>query len=101
MKTSAVWGGFATVSQFLPGVVLGPIAGWMADRNDRRILLIVSQVLQLALALLLWVAWLAGLRSPLGFIGLVAANGIVFGMTMPSCQAFVTELVPRDDLLNA
>src|SRR5438477_3293545 len=74
MKTSAVWVGIATVSQFMPGVILGPVAGWMADRYDRRRLLLVSQVMQLLLALALWAAWVAGLRSPAGFVGLVALN---------------------------
>src|SRR5437868_6770754 len=101
MHTSAVWVGIATLSQFLPAVILGPVAGWMADRYDRRRLLLVSQVMQLLLALALWAAWVAGLRSPAGFVGLVALNGVVFGMTMASWQAYVTELVPREDLLNA
>src|SRR3954470_2195264 len=101
MHTSAVWVGIATVSQFLPGVVLGPVAGWMADRFNRRVLLLVSQVVQLLLALALWAAWMAGLRDPLGFVALVALNGVVFGITMASWESFVTELVPRADLLNA
>ena len=101
MHTSAVWVGIATISQFLPGVILGPLAGWMADRFNRRVLLLVSQVVQLVLALALWAAWVAGLRDPFGFVALVALNGVVFGITMASWQSFVTELVPRSDLLNA
>jgi MFS family permease len=34
-------------------------------------------------------------------VALVAGGGLAFGATMPSWQAFLTELVPRDDLLNA
>src|SRR5437763_5169155 len=88
MHTSAVWVGIATLSQFLPAVILGPVAGWMADRFDRRRLLLLSQVLQLLLALALWAAWVAGLRGPAGFVGLVALNCVAFGMTMASWQAY-------------
>src|SRR5947207_15560820 len=62
MHTSSVWVGIATISQFLPGVLLGPVAGYIADRFDRRRVLLLSQVVQLLLALLLWVVWEAGLR---------------------------------------
>ena len=101
MKTSSVWVGIATVSQFLPGVILGPVAGYIADHFDRRRVLLLSQVIQLLLALLLWAVWQSGLRSPLGFIAIVSLNGVVFGVTMATWQAFVTQLVPREELLNA
>src|SRR5436190_4331000 len=97
MHTSSVWVGIATISQFLPGVLLGPVAGYIADRFDRRRVLLLSQVVQLLLALLLWAVWEAGLRSPVGFVAIVSLNGCVFGITMASWQAFVTELVPREE----
>ncbi|MDQ1397321.1 MAG: hypothetical protein QOG64_2580 [Acidimicrobiaceae bacterium] len=101
MNTSSVWVGIATISQFLPSVILGPIAGWLADRFERKRVLLISQLVQLLLALLLWGAWQTGLRSPTAFVGLVALSGAVFGVTAASWQAFVSELVPREDLLNA
>ena len=42
MHTSAMWVGMATVSHFLPGVVLGPYAGAFADRFPRRTVILIA-----------------------------------------------------------
>lgn len=98
---SATWVGIAAFSGLFPSVVLGPLAGWLADRVDRRRLLLASQSAQGCVALLLWAAWAAGVREPSALVGLLALNGVVHGLAMPTWQAFVTDLVPRRDLLNA
>src|SRR5215472_13756546 len=89
---SAGWVGFAAFAS---------LAASLADRIDRRRLLAWSQVVQGLLAMALWGAWIAHWRSPGLLIGIITVNGAVFGCTMPSWQAFLTELVPREDLLNA
>jgi len=98
---SAVWVGLAAFLGLFPGVILGPVAGPLADRLPRRQLLLWSQVVQASLAFALWGSWEAGFRSPGLLLGLIGLNGLVFGGTMPAWQAFVAELVPRDELLNA
>ena len=40
---SAFWVGFATFAQFVPQMVLGPLGGSIADRSDRRKVLIITQ----------------------------------------------------------
>jgi MFS family permease len=98
---SAVWVGLAAFVQFIPAVVLGPLAGSLADRFPRRTLLLWSQVGQGLLALGLWAAWVGHARRPLVLLLLVGLNGLVAGLAVPAWQAFVSELVPRADLLNA
>lgn len=98
---NASWVGIAAFVQLFPTVVVGPWAGALADRRPRRQVLIVTQILQGVLALALWAAWVAGVRTPLWIVVLLALGGLVQGATMPSWQAFVGELVPREDLLNA
>src|SRR5205823_1894756 len=98
---SATWVGFAAFCQLFPGVVLGPVAGWLADRFERRKLLLLGQVAQALLALALWWAWVSDLRDPRLLVVLLTLNGAAFGVIMPAWQAFVTELVPRRALLNA
>jgi MFS family permease len=49
----------------------------------------------------LWLAWASGVRSPWAIIGLNALTGVVAGLNVPSWQAFVPSLVPRDELLSA
>ena len=101
LTESAAWLGVASVMQFGPFVITGPIGGALADRYDRRTILIITQSGQALAAFALWGAWTAGVRSPMAIMGIVFANGLVAGLTIPAWQAFVSELVPREHLLNA
>ena len=98
---SAFWVGLATFTQFLPVMLLGPLAGSIADRFDRRRVLLTTQSLMAAAALALWLAWSQGVRSPVAILALVAVAGIFAGVNIPSWQSFVNDLVPREDLLSA
>jgi MFS family permease len=98
---SAFWVGLATFTQFLPAMVLGPLAGSIADRFDRRRVLLVTQSLLALAALALWAVWSSGVRNPVAILGLVAVAGIFAGINIPSWQSFVNDLVPRNDLLSA
>lgn len=97
----ARWVGVAAFLQFSPSVVLGPLSGSFADRFQRRKLILVTQSLMAVLAFALWGMWEAGVRSPWALVTVIALGGVVAGLTIPAWQAFVSELVPRDDLLNA
>jgi MFS family permease len=98
---SASWVGFAAFMQFIPGVLLGPLAGSLADRFQRRTVLLVSQGLAAVVAFVLWAVFQTGGATPGVIVALVAVNGMVFGIGIASWQAFVTELVPREHILNA
>jgi MFS family permease len=93
--------GAATFMQFLPVMLLGPLAGSIADRFDRRRVLIATQSLMALAGLALWIVWAAGVRSPGAVLALVALSGVFAGVNIPSWQAFVNDLVPREDLLSA
>ncbi|HWW53191.1 MAG TPA: MFS transporter, partial [Acidimicrobiales bacterium] len=101
LTRSGAWVGLAAFAGLFPGVIVGPFAGSLADRIERRKLLLWSQVVQAVLALMLWGVWEAGLRRPGLLLLLIGANGLVFGGTIPAWQAFVASLVPREELLNA
>jgi len=98
---SASWVGLTAFVQLFPSMLLAPLAGALAERLERRRVLIVSNAVQALLAFALWWVWVAGVRSPTVMVLLVGCGGLAFGAVMPSWQAFLTELVPRDDLLNA
>lgn len=97
----ARWVGVAAFLQFSPSVVLGPVSGSLADRFQRRRVILVTQSMMAVLAFTLWGMWSAGVRSPWALIAIITLGGVVSGLTIPAWQAFVTELVPRDELLNA
>lgn len=98
---SAFWVGLATFTQFIPVMLLGPLAGSIADRFDRRRVLFTTQSLMALAAFALWAAWSSGVRSPFAILGLVALSGVLAGINIPSWQSFVNDLVPREDLLSA
>ena len=90
---SAFW-----VAQTLPTFVMGPIAGPVADRFDRRKVLILASSAQAAAALLFL---LAGHGMPwIVFVaqGGVTALGSFFG---PAAQAGIPNIVEEEDLATA
>ncbi len=99
---SAFMLGLIAFSGQIPMLVLSPLGGTLADRLDRRKLLIVTQLLAMVVA-----TWLAVLAYTGGFSPwvLVAAS-IVMGsssaMEMPTRQAFILDIVhDRSHATNA
>jgi len=98
---SALWVGASVAAQFLPMVVLSPFGGSLADHLPRRRILIVMQTAMALVALAMWLVWTVNLRDPLLLLALVALIGALNGISMPSWQGFIHDLVPREDLLSA
>ncbi len=85
----------------IPVFLLAPAGGLFADRHDRRRILLVTQAVSMMLALGLGVLTLSG-RIEVWHVATIAALlGVVNGFDIPTRQAFVTELVGRQDLVNA
>src|SRR5215813_7772753 len=57
---SSAWVGITTAARILPEVVLGPLGGVLADRHDRRTVMISSDVLRAASMAALALVALAG-----------------------------------------
>ena len=95
------WVGFAGFSQFAAMAIVAPVAGMVADYYSRRRILMVSQSLMGLVAVAMALAWMQGVRSPAAYVALAAASGLAGGLNLPVWQAFVSELVPRELLLNA
>jgi MFS family permease len=85
----------------LPSLVLGPWGGAIADRVDLRKLLIVTQAIFGVLAGLLWGLAAAGSASVHLIITINVIGGFVQIVDSPARQAFVSRLVPADDLASA
>jgi len=101
LTESAAWVGFTGFARMAPMALVSPIAGALADRYDRRKLLIVTQSLQAAATGLLMIMWIAGNRTAIVYAGLSALAGVFGGLNLPAWKAFVSDLVPRERLLNA
>ncbi|MXY09073.1 MAG: MFS transporter [Acidimicrobiaceae bacterium] len=95
------WVGLAGFAQFAAMAMVAPAAGVVADHYSRRRILMISQSFMGVVAVVMALAWIQGVRSPAAYVALAAASGVGGGLNLPVWQAFVSELVPRDLLLNA
>jgi len=93
--------GFVSALQFLPMLVLGAWGGLLADRTDKRRVLMVTQALIGLLALVLGAVILAS-HVQLWMVYAVAfLLGLVTAIDNPARQSFVMEMVGRRQLTNA
>lgn len=101
LTQKSVWVGLAGFAQFIPSFLLGPLGGSLADRLDRRRVLLGTQSMMALAAFLLWGTWAAGWRNPWLILSITALTGVFSGLMIPSWQAFVPSLVPKADLASA
>jgi MFS family permease len=87
--------------QFAPVLVLGPWAGLIADRSDKRRLLLIVQTLAMAQSFVL--AALAFTHDPpvLAIYAVALAGGFCTAFDNPTRRSFVVEMVPESDMQNA
>jgi MFS family permease len=84
-----------------PVLVLGPYAGYVADKYDRRRILIITQTAAMVLAFILSALTLTHLIHEWHLFALATCLGIVNAFDMPARQAFIVQVVEREDLVNA
>lgn len=100
-KAAAFQLGLIGVAQFLPLLVLTPIAGWVADRFDRRIVSAAAIMLDVANALALgWMTAHDSLSLPALFT-VAALHGVVRTFNGPSLSSIAPNLVPAEILPRA
>ncbi|MBC7290418.1 MAG: MFS transporter [Actinotalea sp.] len=98
---SGVAVGITTALQFAPILVLSAWAGLLADRLDRRKLLIGTQVAQGVLAAGLGVLVLSGAAQLWHVYVFAGLLGCVSAIDAPVRQTFVADMVPPERLSNA
>jgi MFS family permease len=77
------------------------LAGVIADRVDKRRLLLATQTAMMVLAFVLaWLTWVHRI-TVWQIVVLAFLNGTAMAINNPSYQALVPKLVPREDLTNA
>ena len=93
--------GLMTACQFLPVLLFGAWAGVIADRSDKRRLLIGIQTFAMVQSFAL--AALAFMDHPplISFYLLAMAGGLATAFDNPARRSFVVEMVPEQDVSNA
>ena len=90
-----------TMAAFLPSLLLGPFGGVLADRFDRRLLMILGDALSALGLVAMLVAFHTGTAS-VGVICLCAAISSVFSSVMdPAYRATVTDLLTPEQYARA
>lgn len=93
--------GLVTFAAGVPFIVVGPPAGSLIDRVDRRRLLLICQCLAAVLALIVAVDVFAGAVQPWHLVAAAFLNGCLLSLMTPTQQSLVPALVGRADLTNA
>ncbi|MBU4346603.1 MAG: MFS transporter [Candidatus Omnitrophica bacterium] len=101
LTNSAILLGVVGFLSYIPVFLLSLFAGVVADRMNKRTILIFTQVAFMLLALTLGILTQTKLITPLGIMLIAVLNGIVMSFDAPTRQAVVVELVGKEHLLNA
>lgn len=91
---SVMWAGIATGARVVPMVVLGPVGGVIADRFDRRRVMVAADLVRLAL--MLGLALMATTRLPVVLAPVIAALATAAGTPYLACVAATTPRLVRD-----
>ncbi|MDR7483342.1 MAG: MFS transporter, partial [Armatimonadota bacterium] len=93
--------GTVTMVNTIPTMLLGLVGGVVADRSEKRHLLLATQGTFMLVSAILAVLTLTGQIAVWHILVLSAASGVAAAMDMPARQSLLAHLVDRDDLMNA
>jgi MFS family permease len=95
------WVGYVSFAGLLPLLVFALWGGALADRLDRRRLLLVSSLVSWVMTIGLLVQAMFGLNSPFLVLLLVSVQSGAVAVTMPTRSAIVPRIVPREEMAQA
>ncbi len=101
LTNSSLMLGVVAFAGYMPIVLVALFAGVVVDHVDRRRLIIAAQTLLMLSAFVLAALTWSGVVRVEHVIILAALNGLVSSFDMPGRQAFVVEMVGKEDLSNA
>lgn len=85
----------------MAGYVTAPFLGVVADRMDRRLLLIVAAVVNLAVAAAMLLLFVSGWLELWHVIALALVSSLTWALDNPARNALVPDLVGKENLTNA
>jgi len=101
LTNSSFWLGVVGFAGSIPFLIFTLFGGVIADRVNKRRLLLVTQTAMMLLAFVLASLTFFHRISVWGVAAIAFATGVAMAMNAPSYQALVPKLVPREDLTNA
>lgn len=101
IANASLYLGLVSAAGSVPTLLLTLYAGVIADRHDKRRILVITQTWMMLLAFVLaWLSWRGTIHIWQVMI-LAALLGVGNAFDMPTRQAFVKDMVGPEDLLNA
>jgi MFS family permease len=100
LTDSALMVGVVAASK-MAGYVAAPFTGVLADRMDRRLLLVIAAVVNLTVAAGMMLLFVLGVLALWHVIALALVSSLTWAVDNPTRQAFVPDLVPPEYLTNA
>ena len=100
LTDSALMVGIVAASK-MAGYLAAPFMGVIADRMDRRMLLVVAAGVNLAVSVLMLLLFASGWLALWHVIVLALIGSLTWALDNPTRQAFVPDLVESEDLTNA
>jgi MFS family permease len=101
LTTKALWLGFANLAAGLPMLALTMIGGSAADKFDKRKILLITQYVQIALAIGIGLLVMSGKIAIWHIFIFAAILGVSNSFEMPTLSALVPELVKREEIQAA
>ena len=101
MTGSALLLGTVGFASQIPVFIMAPIGGIVADRQNRQRVVIGTQIASMVLAAILALLTLTGRIQVWQIMAIAAGLGVVNAFDIPARQAFLIDMVGREDLLNA
>jgi MFS family permease len=93
--------GYVGLSIFLPMLLLVLPAGDLADRIDRRFMLMGSYLIQIVASALLLMLTIMGVKAMWAFYSVITLLGLALGLSQPAMQSFLPFLVSLEKLPQA
>jgi MFS family permease len=98
---SNIWIGVISLVHTIPVLLHSELAGFMADKLNRKRLLIITMLVSMGGALLLAIVTSLGWTSMPLIVAIITLMSLAFTFGFPAWNTLLPDLVPRDYMLNA
>ena len=98
---SVTWVSIVTLLAYLPTIILNPIGGILADRFDRRLMMICGDLFSAVGLLYMLISIQVGHIGVTPIVIGVTLNSIFVALLEPSYKATITDLLSEDEYVKA
>ena len=93
--------GVLNFASFLPIFLFSIVGGWIGDRYDRRVVVVITHATSGILATILAVIAFAGAATELNVIVIAFALNTSYAIAKPALTSILPSIVPRDELTES